>query len=59
MALFSYIYSKGIGTRTAALYVAWAQHSEQRGLTEQAKAVYQKAMENQAQPADAVLNEYR
>lgn len=59
MALFNYIYSKGIGTRTAVLYVAWAQHWEQRGLNEQAKAMYQKAMENQAQPADTVLNEYR
>lgn len=59
MALYAYIYSKGIGTRTAALYVAWAQQFEQRGVNEQAEAVYQKAMENQAQPADTVLNEYR
>lgn len=59
MALYACIYSKGIGTRTAALYVAWAQQFEQRGVNEQAEAVYQKAMENQAQPADTVLNEYR
>lgn len=59
IALYSHIYSKGIGTRTAALYVAWAQQFEQRGVNEQADAVYQRAMENQAQPPDTVLNEYR
>ncbi|XP_073349429.1 mitotic checkpoint serine/threonine-protein kinase BUB1 [Pagrus major] len=59
IALYSYIFSKGVGTRTAALYVAWAQQFEQRGLNEQADAVYQKAMENQAQPADAIVNELR
>lgn len=59
IAVYSHIYSKGIGSRTAALYVAWAQQFEQRGMNEQADAMYQKAMENQAQPADTVLNEYR
>ncbi|XP_044025669.1 LOW QUALITY PROTEIN: mitotic checkpoint serine/threonine-protein kinase BUB1 [Siniperca chuatsi] len=59
IALYSHIYSKGIGTRTAALYVAWAQQFEQRGMNEQADAVYQKATENQAQPADTVLTEHR
>ncbi|XP_040921025.1 mitotic checkpoint serine/threonine-protein kinase BUB1 isoform X2 [Toxotes jaculatrix] len=59
VVLYSHIFSKGIGTRTAALYVAWAQQFEQRGMNEQADAVYQKAMENQAQPADTVLQEYR
>lgn len=58
-ALYSHIYSKGIGTRTAALYVVWAQQFEQRAMNDQADAVYQKAIENRAQPADTVLNEYR
>uniref|UniRef100_A0A3Q3JMP2 Uncharacterized protein n=1 Tax=Monopterus albus TaxID=43700 RepID=A0A3Q3JMP2_MONAL len=49
----------GIGTRAAALYVAWAQQYENRSMNEQADAVYHKAMENQAQPADTVLHEYR
>ena len=57
--VYTHIYSKGIGTRTAALYVAWAQQCEQSGLNEHANAVYQNAMANQAQPADTVLNEYR
>ncbi|XP_060948052.1 mitotic checkpoint serine/threonine-protein kinase BUB1 [Limanda limanda] len=59
IALYSHVFSQGVGTRAAALYVAWAQSFEQRGLTEQADAVYQKAVENQAQPADTVLHEYR
>ncbi|XP_041832462.1 mitotic checkpoint serine/threonine-protein kinase BUB1 isoform X3 [Melanotaenia boesemani] len=59
VVLYSHIFSKGIGTRSAALYVAWAQQFEQRGMNEQADAVYQKAVENQAQPADTLLHEYR
>ncbi|XP_070705313.1 mitotic checkpoint serine/threonine-protein kinase BUB1 isoform X2 [Pempheris klunzingeri] len=59
IALYSHIYSKGIGTRTAALYVAWAQQFEQKGMNEQADAVYLRAAENGAQPADTILNEHR
>ncbi|XP_054474545.1 LOW QUALITY PROTEIN: mitotic checkpoint serine/threonine-protein kinase BUB1 [Anoplopoma fimbria] len=59
IALYTHVYSKGVGTKTAALYVAWAQQFEQKGMIEQAEAIYQKAMENQAQPADAVLSEHR
>lgn len=58
-ALYTHVYSKGVGHRTAALYVAWAQQLEHRGTLEQADAVYQKAVRNQAQPADTILNEYR
>ncbi|KAF7669566.1 hypothetical protein LDENG_00173800 [Lucifuga dentata] len=57
--LLSYLYNKGVGTRTTALYVAWAQQFEQRGMNERADAVYQKAVENQAQPADTLQHEYR
>ncbi|XP_056150218.1 mitotic checkpoint serine/threonine-protein kinase BUB1 [Lampris incognitus] len=59
ITLYSYFHGKGIGTRTGAFYVAWAQQFEKGGLKEQADAVYMKAMENQAQPADYVLHEYR
>uniref|UniRef100_A0A674E404 BUB1 N-terminal domain-containing protein n=1 Tax=Salmo trutta TaxID=8032 RepID=A0A674E404_SALTR len=54
-----HIYSKGIGTRDAVLYVAWAQQFEQQGLLQQADTVYQRAMENQAKPTDTVLQQYR
>ncbi|KAM4595957.1 mitotic checkpoint serine/threonine-protein kinase BUB1-like, partial [Polymixia lowei] len=59
ISLYSYIHSKGVGTRSAVLYVAWAQQFEQRGMNDRADAVYQRAVENQAQPADTVLHEYR
>ncbi|XP_045916864.1 mitotic checkpoint serine/threonine-protein kinase BUB1 isoform X2 [Micropterus dolomieu] len=59
VSLFSHLYSKGVGTKTAALYVAWAQQFEEMGMNEQADVVYQKAIENQAQPADTVLHEHR
>ncbi|KAL6095457.1 bub1 [Pungitius sinensis] len=59
VALFSHLYSRGVGTTCAALYVAWARQLEQRGMDEQAQAVYQKAVQNRAQPADAVLAELR
>uniref|UniRef100_A0A672Y9E1 BUB1 N-terminal domain-containing protein n=1 Tax=Sphaeramia orbicularis TaxID=375764 RepID=A0A672Y9E1_9TELE len=59
IALFSHVFSKGVGTRTAAFYMAWAQQFEQKSMNEQADVVYQKALENQAQPTDAVLHHYR
>lgn len=59
VALYSLMYSRGVGTRSAAFYTAWAQQLERRGMSEQAEAVFQKALENQAQPADSVLHEYR
>uniref|UniRef100_A0A3B3TX03 BUB1 N-terminal domain-containing protein n=1 Tax=Poecilia latipinna TaxID=48699 RepID=A0A3B3TX03_9TELE len=51
--------ARGVGSRTAALYLAWARHFEQKGMKDQADAVYLKALENQAQPADTLLHEYR
>lgn len=59
VALYTHVYSRGVGHRTADLYVAWAQQLEHRGMLEQADAVYQKAVKNQAQPADTILHEYR
>ncbi|XP_061084320.1 mitotic checkpoint serine/threonine-protein kinase BUB1 isoform X2 [Conger conger] len=57
--LYSCIYGKGIGTRAAALYIAWAEQFEKQGLVPQADAVYQRAMENQAEPAELVVQQYR
>ncbi|XP_061610341.1 mitotic checkpoint serine/threonine-protein kinase BUB1 isoform X2 [Phyllopteryx taeniolatus] len=57
IALFHYIFNKGVGTRTAALYVAWAQCFERRAMPEQADAVYRKALEKRARPAESVMRE--
>ncbi|XP_077442887.1 mitotic checkpoint serine/threonine-protein kinase BUB1 [Stigmatopora argus] len=58
-AFFQYILSKGTGTRTATLYLAWAQHLERQHRKEEADAVYRKALENRAQPAGDLAREYR
>ncbi|KAG9344598.1 hypothetical protein JZ751_011270 [Albula glossodonta] len=57
--LYSYIYGEGIGTRAAALYIAWAEQFEKQGLLPAADTVYQRALENQAEPAELVLQQYR
>ncbi|XP_068198831.1 mitotic checkpoint serine/threonine-protein kinase BUB1 [Antennarius striatus] len=59
IALFSFLHGKGVGARTAALYVAWAEHLEKRGRGDQAEAVFQRALENQVQPVEAVLSAHR
>ncbi|KAK1889561.1 Mitotic checkpoint serine/threonine-protein kinase BUB1 [Dissostichus eleginoides] len=59
VAVYNHVFSKGVGTRTAALYVSWAKQFEQNGKIDQAEAVFQKALENQAQPGETVLNEHR
>ncbi|XP_010787157.1 mitotic checkpoint serine/threonine-protein kinase BUB1-like, partial [Notothenia coriiceps] len=58
VAVYNHVFSKGVGTRTAAFYVSWAKQFEENGKIEQAEAVFQKALENQAQPAETVLNEH-
>ncbi|XP_036438407.1 mitotic checkpoint serine/threonine-protein kinase BUB1 [Colossoma macropomum] len=57
--LYSYVHSRGVGARAAPLYVAWAQHFERKGLIPQAEQVYQRAIENQAEPLDTVQQQYR
>ncbi|XP_039594309.1 mitotic checkpoint serine/threonine-protein kinase BUB1 [Polypterus senegalus] len=59
IAAYGYLHDQGIGTRTASLYLAWAQQFEVQELFQQADLVYQRAIENQAEPADSVLHEYR
>ncbi|KAL7889109.1 hypothetical protein AOLI_G00040830 [Acnodon oligacanthus] len=57
--LYSYVHSCGVGARAAPLYVAWAQHFERKGLISQAEQVYQRAIENRAEPLDTVQQQYR
>ncbi|KAJ4921574.1 hypothetical protein JOQ06_029596, partial [Pogonophryne albipinna] len=59
VAMYNHVFSKGVGTRTAVLYISWAKQFEQDGKIEQAEAVFQRALENQAQPGETVLNEHR
>ncbi|XP_030627985.1 mitotic checkpoint serine/threonine-protein kinase BUB1-like [Chanos chanos] len=57
--VYSYVHSQGIGTRAASLYIAWARQFEESGLLSQAEAVYQRAVENQAEPIGVVHQQYR
>lgn len=59
LKVFNHLSSKGVGNRTAALYLAWAHLLEQRGARELAEAVFHRAMDGQAQPQETILTEYR
>ncbi|KAA0709004.1 Mitotic checkpoint serine/threonine-protein kinase BUB1 [Triplophysa tibetana] len=57
--VYSHLHSQGVGTRAAALYMDWALQFEKKELIPQAAAVYQRALENKAQPQDNVLQQYK
>ncbi|XP_073484153.1 mitotic checkpoint serine/threonine-protein kinase BUB1 [Aquarana catesbeiana] len=59
MQFFEYLYSRGIGTCSAALHVIWAQQLEVKGDLHNASAIYHKAFQNQAQPKEFVDHHYR
>ncbi|XP_051952175.1 mitotic checkpoint serine/threonine-protein kinase BUB1-like [Xyrauchen texanus] len=57
--VYSHLHFQGIGTQAAVLYVEWAHQFEKKGLLAQAETVYQRALENKAQPQDSVLQQYK
>lgn len=57
--VYSHLHSQGVGTQAAALYMDWALQFEKKELIPQAEAVYQRALENKAQPQDNVLQQYK
>ncbi|XP_051730870.1 LOW QUALITY PROTEIN: mitotic checkpoint serine/threonine-protein kinase BUB1 [Ctenopharyngodon idella] len=57
--VYSRLHGRGVGTQTAELYIDWAHQFEKRGQLSQAEMVYQRAVENKAQPQDGVLQQYR
>ncbi|XDV42458.1 hypothetical protein PO909_011115 [Leuciscus waleckii] len=59
MEVYSYLHGRGVGTQTAALYLDWAHQFEERGQLSQAELVYQRALENKAEPQDSVLQQFR
>ncbi|XP_066534081.1 mitotic checkpoint serine/threonine-protein kinase BUB1 [Hoplias malabaricus] len=59
LKLYSSVYGCGVGTRAAALYVAWAQQLEAQGQFSEAEQVLLRALENRAEPLDIVQNQYR
>ncbi|KAK7150859.1 hypothetical protein R3I93_011954 [Phoxinus phoxinus] len=59
MEVYSYLHGRGVGAQTAALYMDWAHQFEERGQLSQAELVYQRALENKAEPQDSVLQQFR
>ncbi|XP_053347178.1 mitotic checkpoint serine/threonine-protein kinase BUB1 isoform X2 [Clarias gariepinus] len=57
--VYGQVHGCGVGTRSAALYIGWAQQCEGRSLILQAEQVYQRALENRAEPHDTLQTQYR
>nr|XP_008120839.1 PREDICTED: mitotic checkpoint serine/threonine-protein kinase BUB1 isoform X2 [Anolis carolinensis] len=56
---FDYIYSQGIGSKSSALYIAWAEQLAMQGTVSLASSVIQKGIQNGAQPAEKLQQQYR
>ncbi|XP_048338100.1 mitotic checkpoint serine/threonine-protein kinase BUB1 [Sphaerodactylus townsendi] len=56
---FDYMYSQGIGTQSANLYMAWAQQLDMQGKVSHANAVIQKGIHSGAEPAEKLHQQYR
>ncbi|XP_060610464.2 mitotic checkpoint serine/threonine-protein kinase BUB1 [Anolis sagrei] len=56
---FDYIYSQGIGSKSSALYIAWAEQLGIQGNLSHASTVIQKGIQNGAQPAEKLQQQYR
>lgn len=59
LKVYNDLHSSGVGLQLAPLYISWAQQCESRNLTAEAEQVYQKALENRAEPLDTVQRHYR
>ncbi|XP_072492459.1 mitotic checkpoint serine/threonine-protein kinase BUB1 isoform X2 [Notamacropus eugenii] len=55
---YEYIHSQGIGIRSSALYLAWAQHLEVQGDLQRASAVFHTGIQNQAEPTEILHQQY-
>ncbi|XP_078504888.1 mitotic checkpoint serine/threonine-protein kinase BUB1 [Lissotriton helveticus] len=58
-SFYEYLYNHGIGSRSAALFLAWAHLLEERGNMQIANSVLQKAIENHAEPMEHLNLQYR
>ncbi|NWJ03311.1 BUB1 kinase, partial [Crypturellus undulatus] len=55
---FDYLCGQGIGIKTSAFYVAWAQHLAKEGNVQAAGTVLQRGLHNQAQPIEKLQQMY-
>ncbi|XP_067841186.1 mitotic checkpoint serine/threonine-protein kinase BUB1 [Heptranchias perlo] len=56
---YNYMYSQEVGTKSAALYLAWAEVLEVKGNIQIADSIFQKGIQNSAEPVDMLLHQYR
>ncbi|KAM8945490.1 mitotic checkpoint serine/threonine-protein kinase BUB1 [Pelodytes ibericus] len=56
---FEYLYNQGIGHRSAALHVIWAQRLEAKGDVQSANLLFQKGFQSHAEPMAFLDQHYR
>ncbi|XP_008847440.1 mitotic checkpoint serine/threonine-protein kinase BUB1 [Nannospalax galili] len=56
---FEFLYNQGIGTKSSPLYISWAGHLETRGELQHASAIFQRGIQNQAEPKKLLQQQYR
>ncbi|XP_078256403.1 mitotic checkpoint serine/threonine-protein kinase BUB1 isoform X2 [Rhinoraja longicauda] len=59
LEFFDYMHGHGIGTKSAAFYLAWAEVLEMKGNVSMADSVFHRAIENSAQPLEMLLHQYQ
>nr|XP_048315646.1 mitotic checkpoint serine/threonine-protein kinase BUB1 [Myodes glareolus] len=55
---FEFLYNQGIGTKSSPLYIAWAGYLEAQGALQHASAVFQRGIQNQAEPKELIEQRY-
>lgn len=58
-SFYEYLNNQGIGSRSVALCLAWAHLLEEQGNVQLANSVFQKAIENHAEPMEHLNLQYR
>ncbi|XP_072102981.1 mitotic checkpoint serine/threonine-protein kinase BUB1 isoform X2 [Mobula birostris] len=59
LEFFNYMDDQGIGTKSAAFYLAWAELLEMKGNALMANSILQKGIQNSAEPLDILVHQYR
>ncbi|XP_033001003.1 mitotic checkpoint serine/threonine-protein kinase BUB1 beta [Lacerta agilis] len=57
--VYSYMYSQGIGTSLAQLYITWAEELEARGNYQKADLIFQDGLQFKAEPLDKLQSHHR
>ncbi|XP_078068429.1 mitotic checkpoint serine/threonine-protein kinase BUB1 isoform X2 [Mustelus asterias] len=55
---YNFMYSQGIGIKSAAFYLAWAQELEMKDDFQIADSIFEKGIQNSAQPVDMLIHHH-